>query len=336
MRKSNLTKLDDCIENILILDDAYSQLQAMNGAYKLTKKILHKNPKMSLDLADKLWDCKMTLFDTFLLPFEYKKTVDKFQDVPFFLIDYSELESIDNLLDFIAISLRNEYLDRGDMLRYYGIPKMEGLVFADMCNELSERVKSRLQLFGINSDVLRIYPAFSQKPKIDNRLYFHDFVMAEIDDKKYIVDLSYSQFFIASDNQLESLGIESYYQPFPGIYMLQDEKRLNVARTILERGWIEATDENIKAYFDGFALSFRNGLFYQALGKSDYSTPYTADDYYSFLYSDDSQLKREERFYLGTQIRKSSNPTFDYTSGTVMYENKEKKLIRVGGGLCQR
>ena len=336
MGKSNLTRLDDCIENILILDDAYSQLQAMNGAYKLTKRILSKTPKLCEDLSDKLWDCKMTLFDTFLLQFSYKKTLDKFGDIPFYLIDYSKFESADNLLDFIALSFRNEYFEKEEMEKYYGILDMEGMILADMCNELSERVKNRLQLFGINSDVLRIYPAFSEKPKIDNRLYFHDFVLTEIDNKRYLIDLSYSQFFIASDNQLESLGIQSYYQPLPGIYMLQDESRIKTARTLLEKGWIDATDENMKNYFDGFALSFRNGLYYQALGRVDYTTPYTASDYENFLYTSDSQFEREERFFLGTQIRKSFVPEFDYTSGTVMYEEKGKKLIRAGALACQK
>ena len=37
--------------------------------------------------------------------------------------------------------------------------------------------------------------------------------------------------------------------------MIMDEKRKEVAQTILQRGWIEATPENIKAYLDGFAMA---------------------------------------------------------------------------------
>ncbi len=141
---------------------------------------------------------------------------------------------------------------------------------------------------------------------------YHYIVLIERDNKTYIVDCTYSQFFSRYGNEIERLGNYCYIGCFPGIYMIKDKERERVARTILKRGWIELTEENGKHYFDGFALSYRNGLFYENLGVADYSTPYTIEDYHNFLFGDDSQLKREGRKYLGYQMEQLKKSDFKF------------------------
>jgi hypothetical protein len=138
---------------------------------------------------------------------------------------------------------------------------------------------------------------------------YHYFNIVTISDKKYLVDCTYKQFFKTDKASLERLGIPLFCPPYPGTFMLLDEKRKEVAKTILKQGWIEATDENLKCYFDGFTISFRNGLYYENLGKISYDTDYTVEDYIRFIKGSDSQLKHENEECLGFQRK----PLEDYT-----------------------
>ena len=54
-----------------------------------------------------------------------------------------------------------------------------------------------------------------------------------------------------------------------------------------------------KYYLDGFAISFRNGLYYDETGDYSFTTPYTFDEYIDFLNGKDSQVKREGKLVLG-------------------------------------
>ncbi len=68
-------------------------------------------------------------------------------------------------------------------------------------------------------------------------------------------------------------------------------------------GWIEATDQNLKAYFDGFAISFRNGIYYEDMKEFIFKTDYQVEDYISFLNGNGSQLEKESVISLGRQMR---------------------------------
>ena len=59
------------------------------------------------------------------------------------------------------------------------------------------------------------------------------------------------------------------------------------------------TDENIKNYFDGFSLSFRNGTFYDLTEDYSYETPYSPNDYILFINGYDSQYHHEGEEVLG-------------------------------------
>ena len=81
--------------------------------------------------------------------------------------------------------------------------------------------------------------------------------------------------------------------------MLRDVERKRVAMQILKKGWIEADKVNFKLYMDGFALAFRNGLYYEKNNTVSLEVPYTFEDYKRFLSSEDSQISCEGEECLG-------------------------------------
>jgi len=77
----------------------------------------------------------------------------------------------------------------------------------------------------------------------------HSFGIIHIDGKKYIVDCTYRQFFSVTKN------IEFGRVRDAGKYMLVDDQRKAFAEQLLKQGFVEATPENLKMYFDGFVLA---------------------------------------------------------------------------------
>lgn len=183
----------------------------------------------------------------------------------------------------------------------------------NFCKEASKYIYQLACRYHLNSRIVKIPAAFSSTEQLyDVDMDFHYFVIIKIDAKKYIVDCTYSQFFSWYRNEIEYLGYYCHLSCVAGIYMLKDHKREKLARTILKNGWIELTEDTIKYYLDGFALSYRNGLYYEYLGVADYKTSYDIETYHNFLFGDDSQLKREGRKYLGLQMKLLKNSNFKF------------------------
>ena len=126
-------------------------------------------------------------------------------------------------------------------------------------------------------------------------------------EKNYLVDVSYKQFFAEDYDRFERMGVPLIFPPQPGIYMTMDSLRNQVATIINKYGWIELTDDVLKAYLDGFALSYRNALFYEDK-ELRYETNYTAKDYKNFLIHEDSQVLHEGTRVLGYQRELIKNP----------------------------
>ena len=85
--------------------------------------------------------------------------------------------------------------------------------------------------------------------------------------------------------------------------MIMSEERKKVAEVLLKRGWIELDQNVFKHYMDGFAISFRNGLYYEQTNDFSYTTNYTASDYEKFLFGADTQILHEGDEVLGYQKR---------------------------------
>ena len=79
----------------------------------------------------------------------------------------------------------------------------------------------------------------------------HEFSIATIDGKKFIIDLSYRQFFTITDSNAR----EGTVNINPAIFMLQDDNKKFMAKQMLRYGFIEATPENLKNYFESIIMA---------------------------------------------------------------------------------
>ena len=187
------------------------------------------------------------------------------------------------------------------------------LSMIDRCGNISDLVKLVCLENGIECKTLLIYPGFDEKANLYNGYRFHYFNIIKIRNEEYIVDLSYRQFFLLQFNTLNRIGVVLLGNSYPGRFMTLRSDRLKVAREILKNGFIELNDITGKCYFDGFALSFRNGHYYEQTKDFSYTTVYTLDDYRRFLNCEDSQIEHEGKTVLKLQTIPIKDPYLDFS-----------------------
>jgi len=205
-----------------------------------------------------------------------------------------------NILNFIV----KKACDR--VLLYFN-DKYSNINEVDMTNNciaISFWVKDICDELSIPCKVVKLYPGFDEKTKIFGGYGFHYFNIITIKNKNYLVDISYKQFFKKNTNFLEEIGIPYLCAPLAGTFMLMDKDRKKLANELLENGFIELNKDALKLYCDGFALSYRNGLYYKYFGNS-FNTNYTSEDYTNFLIGNDSQIKHEPIECLGPLKQKN-------------------------------
>lgn len=188
-----------------------------------------------------------------------------------------------------------------DKVLYYFEGRYKSINEVNMINNcyvVSLWCKEICDYLGIECELIRLYPGYSRESKLFDNCGYHCFNIINLNNKKYLVDISYKQFFKKNTNFLEEIGVPYLCAPLPGIFMMLDDKRKNLASKLLKTGFTELTLNNLKLYLDGFTLSYRNGLYYDYFGKS-YSTSYTPLDYINFLTTDDNLLNHEPKECLG-------------------------------------
>ncbi len=293
------------IEQFKILEDMYQKVKEYSVYF-------YKNNNFSFfykKILDILVECESKVNGIQYSSNSQNYKIDSFLDV----------YSIDTLLDFITTNVRNRIIKdytnyTNNVLNINNSINIDQINLTNMCEIISHYVKEECSRFGIKCDIIKISPAFNEDANIygDNSGY-HFFNVLECQGNRYLMDLSYSQFFKQdSDNMLTKLGVP-YLKPCnPGIYMLSNKERCKVANDILSRGWVPFTESNVKKYFDGFVLSFRNGLYYELLGKVDYNTDYDYDDYFNFLIGCDDLFRYEPKEGIGYQRRPLKNPNINF------------------------
>lgn len=194
----------------------------------------------------------------------------------------------------------------------YKVDNLTSINTLNNCKYVSDIIKSTCDELGVDCKILTIYPGFERRIDLIQGCGFHAFNIVKIFGKRYIVDCSYRQFFAVRKNCPENLGVLGNSGIRPGTFMLLTEERKKVADTLLKKGWIELNEETGKHYFDGFALAFRNGIFYEETEDFSFTTPYALDDYISFLKCLDSQLKHEPEGSIGRQKKVLRNPEFKF------------------------
>ena len=216
-------------------------------------------------------------------------------------------------LDYIVWVARRETFIR---LRNYvkSIKTFNRLDLTNECRNTSYLIDDICEQLGVDSKVIKIPAGFNDKINLYNGNGFHYFVIVNLNGNEYIVDCTYRQFFRGDTNNLDRLGVVGLGCCDPGAYMLMNDERKNVALAILKNGWIRCTDKSLKHYLDGFTLSFRNGLYYDWLGKVDYSVGYTVSDYLEFLNEDDFITNYEPIEGLGEQEEPLKNRNLSFRS----------------------
>lgn len=164
---------------------------------------------------------------------------------------------------------------------------------------------------NLKSERATIYIGYDRSKYIDFDIDLHCFNIVEYESKRYLVDITYAQFFDKSMNHIGRMGIPKLEGPSVGYYMLLTDRSRDIAYKILTDGYIELDDEILKIYLGAFTLSFRNGLFYED-GNNNFCVPYSIKDYKKFLKGTDSQVKHEKIKCLGRQQRPLNNPSMDF------------------------
>lgn len=216
--------------------------------------------------------------------------------------DINDTTTHENILNAIALEANTcLYKTLGFMKNYQ---KSAGkLDLSDKCDKSAIIVKKICDELNIKCIVQKIEAGFQKDSTLLDGSGYHYFNIIILDGKRYLMDLTYQQFFMMNNNNLDRLGTPLLTGCAPGVYMNMDASRLKTAKQILGSYWIEATDENLKHYFDGFALSYRNALYYENMPTRVFTTDYTATDYLNFLDGKDSQINHETEECLGFQLR---------------------------------
>lgn len=184
--------------------------------------------------------------------------------------------------------------------------------FMDECQDNALYVHNLALKMGFPAALRIVEPGYVYDSKLCQGGCKHCFVVIYICGKTYIIDCTYSQFFFIKRCLIERTGIVFMPSCNPGLFMTMDESRRKTAETLLNNGWMELTDENIKNYFDGFSIYFRNGLYYEITNDFSYTTPYTVNNYVDFLNHTDDQTKHEPLEGLGYQYRVLRNPKMSF------------------------
>ena len=124
---------------------------------------------------------------------------------------------------------------------------------------------------------------------------FHIFNIVDLktengEHKFYLVDCTYRQFFLRCCSNLERIPVTMNQNRGCSIgrYMMMTKERRKMAEELLTKGYVEATPQNLKTYFDAIIFSGRDGEFYKSHGL-DYKNPkdlipeYSLTDYAKML-----------------------------------------------------
>lgn len=183
---------------------------------------------------------------------------------------------------------------------------------SNYCEFASEKTVGICNKMSIPCYQIKIEPGFIKNSMLCNGSGYHYFNIILIQDIPYLVDCTYKQFFLLKKCFLERIGIPYLYGCYAGAFMMMKEGRRKLAEKLIRDGYILLTDEVLKDYLDGFALSYRNGLYYERTSDFSYTTSYTSEDYKNFLKWKDSQLHHEGDIVLGLQRKPLKNPYMSF------------------------
>ena len=281
--------------------------EAMNSVYRYYKKEFNGEVRLSDPRLMRLFKLERLMKNKYL-PIDSEPVFDPTSDVKFPPVIDSE-EKCHEALRAIVHDARMELSEKSDL-------KVDTL--ESRCPSGSIAVSRACKKYGVQDKDYGL--DMNLGPGV-----FHCFNIVTFnvngEEKQYLVDCTYRQFFTYQQAFVERIGIPYNSGSSIGTYMMMDEERKRIAEEILTKGFIEFTPEVIKAYFDAFIFAGRNGLYYDSLGKrnlnkEDYEPHYTCDDY---IYALNHGGIKEE--HIGRQ--------FEYVGDTVNYEYVDTKGIKL-------
>lgn len=289
------------------LDDIW--IKELVSLYNTSKKLI--NEENAYQICKHIETCECSVPYKFIID---SSTDFKFDPTYSYMNKCTDdFNSVSELLNFIVLASRNIiYNENNHLLKIPHKIGIDAMDLSGMCYDCSKAVEIICNNLNIENKIIRIDPGFDRLLNLMDGWGYHYFNIVTINNKNYLIDLSYIQFFDINGCLLEKNGIYQRYGSSPGIYMVINEKRKKVAKTILSDSYIELTEDNMKAYFDGFSIAYRNAIYYEHLGVLDFSTNYTANDYESFIYGDDSQANHENINELGIQRIFIKNPKIEF------------------------
>ena len=290
-------KIEKYYSCISYLKNDKSKIECMEELYRYVKEIALK-----LCESDKNFDKNYFAISSLLLKCERLLPNKYIIDVK---PNYNSNDNVwvpggkpQDILNFITNCARNFVCSK---VHYQENQTLESINMVGQCLPVSNFIENLCNELNIKCRKIGLFPGFTTTPILCNGLKQHYAVIIEIDKKEYLVDCTYAQFFGLNRCILERLGVPKLSGCLAGIFMMMNESRIKVAEKILRDGWIKLEGNVLKDYLDGFAISYRNGLYYEKTGDFSYETRYSVDDYKNFLNGCDSQLNHEPRKFLDSQ-----------------------------------
>lgn len=111
----------------------------------------------------------------------------------------------------------------------------------------------------------------------------HACSLITINDTNYIMDVTFSQFISLYYMSLNCLQLPKFINAKPGFFMFFTQDKECLLKQLLQRGWFEATEQNLKFYFDSFILSDRNAYYYLENNTSMFETEFTGNEYLTLI-----------------------------------------------------
>ncbi len=257
------------------------KIKIMNKIYQLAKE----RALEITDIEDLKNMSKLILICEQLLPNKY-------------LIEINEVVKQGNILEQIVLKTQT-YLNKDQKKDMQGTCLNSTLFTRKLCKK-----------FNLPVYTFCLQPGFVNNP--NSYFHRHYFNIIKYQDSYYLVDCTYKQFFLLKRCLLNRLGIPFLASPQAGTFMLMNDKREEVAKKILSDGYIKITSNVLKAYLDGFAISYCNGLYYEEYQDFSYTTPYTDIDYEKFLNGLDNQYNHETKKFLDYQRVPLNNPHINF------------------------
>lgn len=296
---NELSKTCDSDKQILIMQELYQYIKYISLILYNQDENFNKN---YIALTSSTLLCEK------LLPKEY--IVDIKTNFNYNSIKMCKTEDPYAILEYIVNQARRYILSKA---RYDMNPVLENMNLMCHCIPTCNFIENICHDLNLKYQKIALNPGFTNDVNLFNGVKQHYFMIVKIRGVKYLIDCTYAQFFKLDRCLIDRLGIMKQSGCNPGVFMNLDSSRLRVAKQILKYGFIELTDDVLKAYLDGFAISYRNGLYYENTHDFTYTTDYTANNYRDFLNNEDNQLNHESKLLLGIQKQPLQNPKLSFS-----------------------